>query len=228
MLVHPKAAAAQDALRHRSIRACAAEECCCSSIRTRARTPAAKIRPIRSRRAMANHSSDLEPLLAAWGVDYDPTKVIGDLERGLEVRTSMQSPPVRHIGILGLRPRRHESEGRGHGVARVDQSRHGRLARRTAGRQDHIRAAAAEFRERGAASRAALQRAHRSGDPARWIQADRHSLCACGAHHRTRRIPPTRKGAAGSEAGRRARRSRILAKIDACPPISSSSPTPTC
>src|SRR6202051_3690746 len=52
--------------------------------------------------AMANHSSDLAPLLAAWGVDYDPTKVIGDLQRGLEVRTSMQSPPVRHIGILGL------------------------------------------------------------------------------------------------------------------------------
>jgi ABC-type uncharacterized transport system involved in gliding motility auxiliary subunit len=52
--------------------------------------------------AMADHSSDLEPLLAAWGVDYDPTKVIGDLERGLEVRTNMQSPPVRHIGILGL------------------------------------------------------------------------------------------------------------------------------
>jgi ABC-type uncharacterized transport system involved in gliding motility auxiliary subunit len=51
---------------------------------------------------MANHSSDLEPLLAAWGVDYDATKVIGDLDRGLEVRTSMQSPPVRHIGILGL------------------------------------------------------------------------------------------------------------------------------
>ncbi|HME38975.1 MAG TPA: Gldg family protein [Steroidobacteraceae bacterium] len=52
--------------------------------------------------AMANHSSDLAPLLGVWGVDYDSTKVIGDLERGLEVRTSMQSPPVRHIGILGL------------------------------------------------------------------------------------------------------------------------------
>jgi ABC-type uncharacterized transport system involved in gliding motility auxiliary subunit len=52
--------------------------------------------------AMANHSSDLAPLLAAWGVDYDATKVIGDLQRGLEVRTSMQSPPIRHIGILGL------------------------------------------------------------------------------------------------------------------------------
>src|ERR1700676_4199198 len=52
--------------------------------------------------AMADHSSDLKPLLAAWGVDYDPAKVVGDLERGLEVRTSMQAPPVRHIGILGL------------------------------------------------------------------------------------------------------------------------------
>jgi ABC-type uncharacterized transport system involved in gliding motility auxiliary subunit len=52
--------------------------------------------------AMADHSSNLVPLLAAWGVDYDATKVIGDLERGLEVRTNVQSPPVRHIGILGL------------------------------------------------------------------------------------------------------------------------------
>jgi ABC-type uncharacterized transport system involved in gliding motility auxiliary subunit len=51
---------------------------------------------------MADHSSDLEPLLKAWGVDYDPTKVIGDLALGLEVRTNAQSPPVRHIGILGL------------------------------------------------------------------------------------------------------------------------------
>jgi ABC-type uncharacterized transport system involved in gliding motility auxiliary subunit len=51
---------------------------------------------------MADHSSDLEPLLKAWGVDYDPTKVIGDLALGLEVRTNVQSPPVRHIGILGL------------------------------------------------------------------------------------------------------------------------------
>ena len=54
-------------------------------------------------RAMANHSSNLAPLLAAWGVDYDPTKVVGDLELGLEVRSTMQGPPTRHIGILGLR-----------------------------------------------------------------------------------------------------------------------------
>src|ERR1700689_1307169 len=53
--------------------------------------------------AMANHSSDLQPLLATWGVDYDPTKVIGDLARGLEVRASASTAPTRHIGILGLR-----------------------------------------------------------------------------------------------------------------------------
>jgi ABC-type uncharacterized transport system involved in gliding motility auxiliary subunit len=53
--------------------------------------------------AMATHASDLQPLLATWGVDYDATKVIGDLGRGLEVRASLASAPVRHIGILGLR-----------------------------------------------------------------------------------------------------------------------------
>jgi ABC-type uncharacterized transport system involved in gliding motility auxiliary subunit len=52
--------------------------------------------------AMANHASTLEPLLSAWGVQYDPGKVVGDLTLGLEVRSSMQAPPTRHIGILGL------------------------------------------------------------------------------------------------------------------------------
>jgi ABC-type uncharacterized transport system involved in gliding motility auxiliary subunit len=52
--------------------------------------------------AMADHSSDLKPLLATWGVDYDATKVVGDLSRGLEVRANASSGPVRHIGILGL------------------------------------------------------------------------------------------------------------------------------
>ncbi len=52
--------------------------------------------------AAANHASTLEPLLSAWGVNFDAGKVIGDLSLGLEVRSSMQSPPTRHIGILGL------------------------------------------------------------------------------------------------------------------------------
>jgi len=53
--------------------------------------------------ATANHSSTLEPLLSAWGVAYDPKQVIGDLDLGLEVRSSMQAQPTRHIGILGLK-----------------------------------------------------------------------------------------------------------------------------
>ncbi len=53
--------------------------------------------------ATANHSSNLEPLLSAWGIDYDAAKVVGDLGLGLEVRASPQGPPTRHIGILGLR-----------------------------------------------------------------------------------------------------------------------------
>jgi ABC-type uncharacterized transport system involved in gliding motility auxiliary subunit len=52
--------------------------------------------------AAANHSSNLAPLLTSWGIQYDASKVVGDLARGLEVRTSMNSPTVRHIGILGL------------------------------------------------------------------------------------------------------------------------------
>ncbi len=52
--------------------------------------------------AMADHSSNLAPLLKAWGVRYDPSKVIGDAELGLEVRSSANSAPIRHIGILGL------------------------------------------------------------------------------------------------------------------------------
>ena len=55
--------------------------------------------------AMANHSSNLAPLLAAWGVDYDPTKVIGDLQRGLEVRTNMQSPPPIPPSLFAFRLR---------------------------------------------------------------------------------------------------------------------------
>jgi ABC-type uncharacterized transport system involved in gliding motility auxiliary subunit len=53
--------------------------------------------------AGASRSSDLEPLLTAWGVAYDPAKVVADLNLGLEVRSSMQGAATRHIGILGLR-----------------------------------------------------------------------------------------------------------------------------
>ena len=45
----------------------------------------------------------MEPLLSAWGINYDPGKVIGDSDLGLDVRSSPQGQPTRHIGILGLR-----------------------------------------------------------------------------------------------------------------------------
>ena len=160
----------------------------------RRRHRAARTPPIPMAGAMANHSSDLEPLLAGWGVDYDPTKVIGDLDaRAGSSHQRMQAPPVRHIGILGLAPRRHESEGCGHRIAGVHQSRDRRLAAQRGRRKDHVRAVAAEFDERSADSRAALQRPDRSLVAARWIQADGRPLRPCRAHHRARWIRPFRK-----------------------------------
>jgi ABC-type uncharacterized transport system involved in gliding motility auxiliary subunit len=47
-------------------------------------------------RMQAGSSSDLGPLLAAWGVDYDPARVVGDLQYGIG------SWQARHIGILSV------------------------------------------------------------------------------------------------------------------------------
>jgi ABC-type uncharacterized transport system involved in gliding motility auxiliary subunit len=41
-------------------------------------------------------SSDLAPLLSAWGVDFDPSRVIGDMQYGIGTSQS------RHIGILSI------------------------------------------------------------------------------------------------------------------------------
>ena len=50
----------------------------------------------------ADRSSHLEPLLSAWGVDFDPKQVVGDAERALSVTMREGQGPVRHLGILGL------------------------------------------------------------------------------------------------------------------------------
>lgn len=50
----------------------------------------------------ANKSSDPGPLLTAWGVDFNPREVIGDLEHALQVSMRQGEQPVRHLGILGL------------------------------------------------------------------------------------------------------------------------------
>ncbi len=50
----------------------------------------------------ADRSSHLEPLLSAWGVDFDPKQVIGDAEHALSVTLREGEAPVRHLGVLGL------------------------------------------------------------------------------------------------------------------------------
>jgi ABC-type uncharacterized transport system involved in gliding motility auxiliary subunit len=50
----------------------------------------------------ADKSSDLGPLFEAWGIDYDPTQVVADLERGLVVPVREGEPPSQHIAVLGF------------------------------------------------------------------------------------------------------------------------------
>jgi ABC-type uncharacterized transport system involved in gliding motility, auxiliary component len=56
--------------------------------------------------SMMPRSSSLGPLLDAWGVAYDPGKVLGDRGLGLTVQMRQDQEPAQHIGIIGLN---HES-----------------------------------------------------------------------------------------------------------------------
>ena len=47
-------------------------------------------------------ASDLPELFAAWGVTYDPSRIVLDAQRALEVQVQQGMPPVRHLAILGL------------------------------------------------------------------------------------------------------------------------------
>jgi ABC-type uncharacterized transport system involved in gliding motility auxiliary subunit len=51
---------------------------------------------------MPDRGSHLERLLTAWGVDFDPRYVVGDLEHALSVTVRRGEEPVTHLGILGL------------------------------------------------------------------------------------------------------------------------------
>jgi ABC-type uncharacterized transport system involved in gliding motility auxiliary subunit len=50
----------------------------------------------------ADRSSHPEPLLSAWGVEFNPKEVVGDAQRALSVTMREGEGPVRHLGILGL------------------------------------------------------------------------------------------------------------------------------
>ena len=51
----------------------------------------------------AEKSSDLPKLFAAWGVSYDPKRVVLDGRYALEIQPSPDQAPVRHLALLGLR-----------------------------------------------------------------------------------------------------------------------------
>jgi len=54
-------------------------------------------------RLSAGSSSTLGPLLTAWGVKFDPTHIVGDMQYAMQVNMGNGGPPARHIGILSIR-----------------------------------------------------------------------------------------------------------------------------
>jgi len=51
---------------------------------------------------MADRSSDLPKLFKAWGIQYDPKKIVLDRNRALPISMGEGQAPVRHPGILGF------------------------------------------------------------------------------------------------------------------------------
>ena len=52
--------------------------------------------------SMVPRSSTLGPLFDAWGVGFDPGKVLGDRGLGLTVALRQGEPPSQHVAIIGL------------------------------------------------------------------------------------------------------------------------------
>ena len=55
-----------------------------------------------ARYAGSDRSSTFEPMLAAWGVLFDPRRAVGDLEHALLVGTAPGAPPERHLAFAGF------------------------------------------------------------------------------------------------------------------------------
>lgn len=49
-----------------------------------------------------NQASELQALFSAWGVDYDPERVVADRELALMVNVGDATRPVQHYGMLGV------------------------------------------------------------------------------------------------------------------------------
>ena len=50
----------------------------------------------------AGSSSNLDPLLAAWGIGFTDTEVVADNQLALSISTGAGLRPIRHLGLLGL------------------------------------------------------------------------------------------------------------------------------
>jgi ABC-type uncharacterized transport system involved in gliding motility auxiliary subunit len=53
-------------------------------------------------RMTADKASHLEPLLSAWGVQFNPAQVVADRGHALSVTLRQDAEPVEHLGVLGL------------------------------------------------------------------------------------------------------------------------------
>lgn len=49
-----------------------------------------------------DHASTLEPLLRTWGLNFDPTVAVGDLDNALLIGSGRGDRPVRHLGFSGF------------------------------------------------------------------------------------------------------------------------------
>ena len=54
--------------------------------------------------AGGDKASTFEPMLAAWGVGFDPHRAVGDLEHALLVGNRGGGDPIRHLGFAGFGP----------------------------------------------------------------------------------------------------------------------------
>ena len=151
---------------------------------------------------MAQRSSSLGPLLDAWGVDFDPTQVLGDRELGLTVALRQGDTPSQHIAIIGFN--RASMNAKDVVTSTLDS-----INVMTAGALKKKEGATITFEPLiQSSTNAALLPAARlaflpdSERAARWLQGDGRALRCSGTHQRqaqvgvSERRPPAAKGAA--------------------------------
>lgn len=62
------------------------------------------VNPLDPLSAAVPQASHLGPLFQAWGIQFDPTRVVLDERHALQVQPDPNGPPVRHMAVLGLGP----------------------------------------------------------------------------------------------------------------------------